>query len=75
MRSRPLESSASRSNHWNVLGGKVRSASAVFVLLLSLIVLHPFSATRPDGKLHIDFLDVGQGDAALVTMPDGTLCW
>jgi competence protein ComEC len=42
------------------------------VLLLSLLVLHPFSAMRPDGKLHIDFLDVGQGDAALLTMPDGT---
>ena len=25
-----------------------------------------------DGKLRVDFLDVGQGDAALVTMPDGT---
>ena len=40
--------------------------------LLSVIVMHPFSAGRPDGKLHIDFLDVGQGDSALMTMPDGT---
>jgi competence protein ComEC len=40
--------------------------------LVSLIVLHPFSAVRPDGKLHIDFLDVGQGDSAVLTMPDGT---
>jgi competence protein ComEC len=37
-----------------------------------VIVLHPLSAGRPDGKLHIDFLDVGQGDSALLTMPDGT---
>src|SRR5262249_26955363 len=28
-------------------------------------------APPADGKLHIDFLDVGQGDSALVTMPDG----
>jgi len=35
-------------------------------------VTHPLSAERPDGRLRIDFLDVGQGDAALVTMPDGT---
>lgn len=40
--------------------------------MLGLVVFHPFSARMPDGKLHIDFLDVGQGDSALVTMPDGT---
>jgi competence protein ComEC len=49
-----------------------RFAGLAFVLLLSVIVLHPFSAGRPDGKLHLDFLDVGQGDSALLTMPDGT---
>lgn len=42
------------------------------VLLIAVLVLHPFSARRADGKLHVDFLDVGQGDSALVTMPDGT---
>jgi len=40
----------------------------IFVLL---IVFHPFSAPRPDGRLRVDFLDVGQGDAALVTFPNG----
>ena len=40
------------------------------VLLVSLLVLHPFSANT-DGRLRVDFLDVGQGDAALVTLPDG----
>ncbi|MFN2455941.1 MAG: ComEC/Rec2 family competence protein [Pyrinomonadaceae bacterium] len=49
-----------------------RVAAVVFVVTLCLIVAHPLSARRPDGKLRIDFLDVGQGDAALVTMPDGT---
>ena len=68
--------------HWNPLHpgqsrrifsrGRVHCALAVFGLLLMVVVLHPFSATRPDGKLHLDFLDVGQGDAALLTMPDGT---
>ena len=47
-------------------------AGLSFAGLLLVIVLHPFSAVRPDGKLHVDFLDVGQGDSALVTMPDGT---
>jgi competence protein ComEC len=37
-----------------------------------VIVAHPFSAPRPDGRLRVDFLDVGQGDSALVTMPEGT---
>jgi len=41
-------------------------------LALGLIVAHPFSAGRPTGKLRIDFLDVGQGDSALVTLPDNT---
>lgn len=47
-------------------------ASASVAVLFAVIVLHPFSAARPDGKLHVEFLDVGQGDSALLTMPDGT---
>ena len=52
--------------------GKLRVGASAFGFLLLAIVFHPFSAARPDGKLHLDFLDVGQGDSALVTMPDGT---
>lgn len=51
---------------------RLRLATATFAVALALIVFHPFSAARPDGKLHLDFLDVGQGDSALLTMPDGT---
>jgi len=47
-------------------------ASAVIALLLVVVVLHPFSSPRPDGRLHVNFLDVDQGDSALVTFPDGT---
>lgn len=47
------------------------SACAILVLLTALTVFHPFSKSAGDGRLHIDFLDVGQGDAALVTFPDG----
>jgi competence protein ComEC len=48
----------------------IYSFAALFVLLL-LIIFHPLSAPKPDGRLRIDFLDVGQGDSALITMPDG----
>jgi competence protein ComEC len=54
-------------------GLKMRSA-APFAAVLAIgivIILHPGSAPQADGKLKIDFLDVGQGDAALVTFPDG----
>lgn len=52
--------------------GKLRVAATTFVLLLGIIVFHPLSSAKPDGHLRIDFLDVGQGDAALLTLPDGT---
>ena len=40
--------------------------------LIVIVILHPFSAAYAEGQLRVDFLDVGQGDAALITMPDGT---
>jgi competence protein ComEC len=36
-----------------------------------VVILHPMSAARPDGRLRLDLLDVGQGDAALLTFPNG----
>jgi competence protein ComEC len=41
-------------------------------LLFVVIVWHPFSRTGASGQLRVDFLDVGQGDSALIEMPDGT---
>ena len=57
-------------------GGKTTGATLQIALvaqvgMLAVVIAHPFSAVKPDEKLRIDFLDVGQGDAALVTMPDG----
>ena len=39
--------------------------------VVAIVVFHPYSVPRPDGNLHVDFLDVGQGDSVLVTLPDG----
>jgi competence protein ComEC len=41
------------------------------VVLIGIIAFHPLSAPQADGRLHFDFLDVGQGDSALVTFPGG----
>jgi competence protein ComEC len=63
-RRRALETITSAS-HW-------RWVAFAQGLLLTIILLHPFSSGPPDNKLRVDFLDVGQGDSILVTMPDGT---
>jgi competence protein ComEC len=41
-------------------------------LLVVIVIVHPLSTVRADGLLRIDFLDVGQGDSALITMPNRT---
>jgi competence protein ComEC len=51
---------------------QMRLAMAALVFMLGLMMFHPFSVAKPDGQLHLDFLDVGQGDSALLTLPDGT---
>lgn len=45
--------------------------AVLLVIFVGIIVFHPFSAPPLDGRLRVDFLDVGQGDAALVTFPNG----
>jgi competence protein ComEC len=49
----------------------LKAAASSLAVFAAVIVFHPFSAPRADGRLRIDFLDVGQGDAALVIFPNG----
>jgi competence protein ComEC len=57
--------SVTRLQHYSV------TASVAVVILIAVVVGHPFSAPRVDGRLHIDYLDVGQGDSIFVTFPNG----
>jgi competence protein ComEC len=50
-----------------------KPAAAAGVLLLWIVVAPQTLARRDgDGDLHVTVMDVGQGDAVLVTLPDGT---
>lgn len=50
----------------------VGTAAIGLAVTLLIVVVHPLSAAPPDGRLRVEFLDVGQGDSALLTTPDGT---
>ncbi len=68
--------------HWQPFGSRIQREcklrryvpllSFAQLLFLAVLLWHPLSAGRADGQLRVDFLDVGQGDSALITMPDGT---
>lgn len=44
--------------------------SAVMLCVIAMLMLREWSL-QPDGRLHLRFLDVGQGDSALLTTPSG----
>ncbi len=54
-----------------VLGIRFRFAGPVMAALLLLLELGARRAGVPHGVLRATFLDVGQGDAAIVDLPDG----
>ena len=62
----PLRLSSSRKRSM-----RLSCALVVQLLAVAIIVVHPWSEPRPDGNLRVDFLDVGQGDSALLTFPGG----
>lgn len=47
--------------------GKLPLKSITLSLFLTAVLLFSTAATMPDNKLHVDFLDVGQGDAILIS--------
>ncbi len=50
---------------------RLRTGYLVSGIATGLVLLYSFFWTLPDGKLHLVFCDVGQGDGAYVRFPDG----
>ena len=76
----PLLAVAFAVYRWEVFAlvrrpGPAFYAAAAFMALIGLVssvmTFHPRSAPEPDGRLHVEFLDVGQGDSAFITFPNG----
>ena len=58
---------------WRGPSRRVESWAVVAVLAVLAGMLWLGVASRPDGLLHVSFVDVGQGDATLITTPDGAV--
>jgi competence protein ComEC len=52
-------------------GERLVLLAVVQVVMFGWLIWHPFSEHSTHGELRLDFLDVGQGDSALLTMPNG----
>lgn len=50
---------------------RLRFGYLITGITTGLVVILGFFLSLPDGKLHIVFCDVGQGDAAYIRFPDG----
>ncbi|MFO0665205.1 MAG: DNA internalization-related competence protein ComEC/Rec2 [Polyangiaceae bacterium] len=54
-----------------VLGEEPKRRAAVVLLTALLLVLAEVHACKPPGALRVTFLDVGQGDSAVIETPNG----
>ena len=50
---------------------KLRTGYLISGIMLGILLLFSFIFSLPDGKLHVVFCNVGQGDAAYIRFPDG----
>lgn len=52
-------------------GGKLRLGAVLLVLGVLTVLVWQAALAAPDGKLHVTFLDVGDGEAVLLQTPEG----
>ena len=60
-----------RKAWWNKLTHRLPTKALVGGLAIILILVWIAVASQPDGKLHVVFFDVGQGDAIFIQSPTG----
>jgi len=60
-----------RRELWRKFTANVQTKVIVGTAAILLILAFFFWRTLPDGKLHVTFLDVGQGDAIFIQTPSG----
>jgi competence protein ComEC len=53
------------------VGGRTLRRIALTLSAIAAVIAVTWAGSQPDGKLHISFLDVGQGDATLIQTPSG----
>ena len=68
---RKLVRLAFQGDVWRLRGFRVPFRWATPALAVAAALLWMGALSAPDGKLHVTFLDVGQGDATLIVTPSG----
>ncbi|MCR4406451.1 MAG: DNA internalization-related competence protein ComEC/Rec2 [Anaerolineae bacterium] len=63
--------SAQRQSLWQRLSHRLSMKALIAGLALAVILIWIAASSLPDGKLHVVFFDVGQGDAIFIQTPQG----
>lgn len=60
-----------RRRLWHAVTDRLSTKLALAGLSLAALLVWTAALSTPDGRLHVTFLDVGQGDAVLIETPGG----
>jgi len=60
-----------RQSLWQRLTSRLPAKALITGLALAVILIWVAASSLPDGKLHVVFFDVGQGDAIFIQTPQG----